>query len=64
MAAPTDAVGTVTDEQRTLLAKLASIAEMIEGHRATVMMLERERLAQQQRLRLTGWTPAPRAADG
>jgi hypothetical protein len=64
MAAPTDAVDTVTDEQRTLLAKLASIAEMIEGHRATVMMLERERLALQHRLRLTGWTPAPRAADG
>ena len=45
----------LTDEQRGLLAKLASIAEMIEGHRATVYMLERERLQLQTRLRLTGW---------
>ena len=65
MAASSDAVGTLADEQRTLLAKLASIAEMIEGHRATVMMLERERMQLQTQLRLAGYTQqAAKAADG
>lgn len=62
MAAPSDAVATLTDEQGTLLAKLASIAEMIEGHRATIMMLDHERLQLQHKLRLTGYR-APAARD-
>ena len=45
----------MTDEQRVLLAKLASIGEMIEGYTATIFMLERERLQFQTRLRLSGY---------
>jgi hypothetical protein len=44
-----------TAEQRRLLAKLASVTEMIEGYKATIFMLERERLQLQTRLRLTGY---------
>lgn len=54
----------LTDDQRSLLAKLASITEMIEGHRATVYMLERERLQLQTRLRLTGWRPPTPCGGG
>jgi hypothetical protein len=53
-------VSTVTDEERTLLANLASITEMIEQHKTTVLLLERERLELQTRLRLSGYrVPAP-----
>ncbi|MBK6350112.1 MAG: hypothetical protein V9E93_19560 [Steroidobacteraceae bacterium] len=52
-----------TDEQRDLLARLASVAEMIEQHRATIYLLERERVQLQHRLRLTGLRPAAPAAD-
>lgn len=52
----------LTDEQRTLLSKLASIAEMIEGHKATLFMLEHERMSLQTQLRLTGYR-APARAD-
>lgn len=44
-----------TEEQRTLLAKLASLAEMIEGYKATLFMLDRERVQLQTQLRLTGY---------
>ena len=54
----------LTDEQRTLLAKLASLAEMIEQHRATVSLLERDRLQLQTQLRLNGYrTPMPVAPE-
>ena len=43
-----------TDEQRDLLTKLASIDEMIKQHRATIFMLERERIQLTTKLRLTG----------
>ena len=52
-----------TDEQRDLLARLASAAEMIEQHRATIYLLERERMQLQHRLRLTGNRPAASVAD-
>jgi hypothetical protein len=52
---PPRATDPPTDEQRTLLAKLASVAEMIEGHRATVYLLERERMQLQRELRLSGF---------
>ena len=52
---------TLTNEQRGLLAKLASITEMIEGYKATIFMLERERMQLQTALRLTGYRPPPRA---
>ena len=49
-----------TVEQRTLMSKLASITEMIEGYKATIFMLERERMQLQTQLRLEGWTaPKP-----
>ena len=53
-------LGHATNDQRTLLSKLVSITEMIEQHRATIYMLERERLQLQTKLRLTGWrSPTP-----
>jgi len=55
----------VSDEQRDLLGKLDSIAEMIAGHHATVALLERERLQLQTRLRLTGFRGSRKeCADG
>ena len=49
-----------TVEQRMLMSKLASITEMIEGYKATIFMLERERMHLQTQLRLAGWTaPKP-----
>jgi len=51
---------TLTDEQCTLLAKLASVAEQIEGHKATVYMLETARMQLQTELALTGYRPPPR----
>ena len=49
-----------TVEQRTLMSKLASITERIEGYKATIFMLERERMQLQTQLRLAGWTaPKP-----
>jgi len=48
-------MNTLTDEQRTLLAKLASLAEMIEGYKATLFMLDRGRMQLQTQLRLTGY---------
>jgi len=47
----------LTDEQRALIAKLRSLSELIEQHRATVAMLELDRLRLQSQLRLTGWRP-------
>ena len=54
----------LTDAQREILAKLATITESIEGYRASVAMLEHERLRLQTELRLTGYRPpAPRDHD-
>jgi hypothetical protein len=65
MATPSDAVTAITDEQRTLLAKLASLTEMAEQYRASLYMVEHERLQVQTKLRLAGYSPpAPRDADG
>jgi hypothetical protein len=53
-------VNTVTTEQRELLAKLASLTEMAEQYRASLYMVERERMQLQTQLRLAGWTaPKP-----
>ena len=46
------------DEQRELLAKLASLSEMVEQHSVTISLLQRERLQLQTRLRLTGYRPS------
>ena len=54
----------LTDEQRTLLAKLASTREMIAGYGATIHMLELERLQLQTRLRLAGWRPPTSCGGG
>jgi hypothetical protein len=48
---------TLTDEQRGLVAKLRSLSELPEQHRATVAMLELDRLRLQSELRATGWRP-------
>jgi hypothetical protein len=40
-----------------LLDKLAELSRLIEGHRATLAMLEHERMQMQTQLRLTGWRP-------
>lgn len=54
-----------TGTQCELLAKLASVTDSIEGYKATIFMLERERMQLQTLLRLTGYKPpAPRDADG
>ena len=54
----------ITDEQRTLLTKLASIAEMIEQHKTTIFLLEREQLGLRHRLALTGYrAPAVEVAE-
>lgn len=45
----------VHEEQRVLLARLASITEMIEQHRATIFLLERERMQLQTQVRLSGY---------
>ena len=47
----------LTDEQRTLLAKLASLTQMAEQYRASLYMVERERLQVQTQLRLAGYKP-------
>ena len=44
-----------TGKQLTLLSKLASIAEMIEQHRATILLLELERMQLTTKLSLTGY---------
>ena len=55
----------MTAEQRELLAKLANLAEMAEQYRASLYMVEHERLQVQTKLRLAGYSPpAPRDADG
>jgi hypothetical protein len=46
---------TLSPEQRTLLAKLATLAQMIKQHRTTLSMLDREQLQLRTQLRLTGW---------
>lgn len=57
-------MNTLTDEQRTLLSKLASLAEMIEGYKATLFMLDRERMQLQTQLRISGYrAPAPEARE-
>ena len=54
----------LTETQRTLVAKLRSLGELIEQHRATVAMLELDRLKLQTQLRTTGWRPpSPRGGD-
>lgn len=46
--------------QSALLAELEKLDKLIAGHRATLAMLERERLALQHRLRLAGYrAPIP-----
>lgn len=50
-------MNTLTDEQRTLLSKLASLSEQIEGYRASLFMLERARLQLQTELRRAGYQP-------
>ena len=57
MASPSNAVATPTDEQRALLAKLSSVSDMIEGYKATIFMLERERMQLMTKLRLAGYRP-------
>ena len=47
----------LTEEQRQLLAKLRSLSDLLEQHRATVAILEMDRLRLQTQLRLTGWQP-------
>lgn len=44
-------------EQRNLIAKLRGLPELLEQHRATVAMLEMDRLRLQFELRATGWCP-------
>ena len=54
----------LTDEQRELLSRLAAITKMIEGGKATLSMLERERLQLQTQLRLSGYrVPMPVAPE-
>jgi hypothetical protein len=55
---------TLPPEQREMLSKLASIAEMVEGYKATIFLLERERLQLQTQLRLSGWRPPMPEAPG
>lgn len=50
----------LSDEQRDLLAKLVGLAEQLELFRATVAMLELDRLRLQSELRTTGWRPPTR----
>ena len=48
-----------------LLAKFVSLAELIEQHRTTLLMLERERMQLQTRLRLIGCrAPLEPGTDG
>jgi len=55
----------LTDEQRTLLSKLGSITEMIEQHKITVSVLERERMLLTTQLRLSGYrAPAEQGVEG
>lgn len=52
-----------TGKQRELLQKIASMTEMIEQHRATVLLLEGERMQLTTKLRLAGYRlPVPRGA--
>ena len=57
MVRPGPESGRFTDEKRILLAKLTSITEMIEGYKATIFMLERERMQLTTKLRLAGYRP-------
>ena len=57
MATPSDVVTAITDEQRTLLAKLRNLGELIEQHRCTIALLELDRLRLQTELRRNGWRP-------
>jgi len=50
---------TRTNEQRGLLAKLRSLGELLDQHRATVAMIELDRLRLQSQLRATGWRAPP-----
>jgi len=55
----------VSPDVQVLVAKLASVKEMIEQHKITVSLLERERVQLQTQLRLAGYSPPPtRAVDG
>lgn len=47
----------LTDEQYELIAKLRSIGELIDQYRASIAMLEIERLKLRTALRLVGWRP-------
>jgi hypothetical protein len=47
----------LTTQQRELIAKLRSLSKLLEQHRATVAMLELDRLRVQSELRSTGWRP-------
>lgn len=65
MTARGDPVTSLSPEVKVLVTKLASVKEMIEQHKITVSLLERERLQLETQLRLAGYrTPARRAADG
>jgi hypothetical protein len=46
-----------TREAQELLDKLAELSRQIEGYRATIAMLEYERLRLQTALRATGYRP-------
>ena len=60
-----NAINAQPDEQRMLLAKLVSLTEMAEQYRASLCMVERERLQVQTQLRLAGYRPPThRDADG
>ena len=53
-----------TNEQRELLAKLASVTEMIEQYKTTIYMLERELLGLRHQLALAGYrAPAVEVAE-
>jgi len=51
-------------EAQELLDKLAELSRLIEGHRATLAMLEHERMQLQTRLRLTGYRAELPKAEG
>ncbi len=55
----------LTDEQRTLLAMLASLSEMIGQQKITVSLLERERMLLTTQLRLSGYrAPTQQGVEG
>ena len=58
------AINALTDEQRALRARLASLTEMAEQYRTSLYMVERERLQVQMQLRLAGYKPqAPESRE-